>query len=153
MPLEPGTRDQVEVGVQQALGHWIVADLGYFYKHTTNAYDFGVLFDTPIFFPICLGSLEDRRLHRRASIWWSMEASARSRSWGTPTRSSFPPGTGGLLLEQPDGDFRIDHDQKFQQTTNLQYLFSKAVGGAWVALSWRYDSGLVAGSVPTTRPR
>ena len=51
-PLPPGKRDQVEVGVQQAFGRWLVADVGYFYKHTTNGYDFGVLFDTPIFFPV-----------------------------------------------------------------------------------------------------
>jgi outer membrane receptor protein involved in Fe transport len=59
----------------------------------------------------------------------------------------YPPGTGGILTEQPDGAFRIDHDQKFQQTTNVQYTFEKRTG-AWVALAWRYDSGLVAGSVP-----
>jgi hypothetical protein len=57
-----------------------------------------------------------------------------------------PPGVGGILLEQPEGDFRIDHDQKFNATTNLQYVFEKRTG-AWAALSWRYDSGLVAGSV------
>jgi hypothetical protein len=59
----------------------------------------------------------------------------------------YPPGTGGLLTEQPDGPFRIDHDQKFQQTTNVQYVFNNAYG-AWAAFAWRYDSGLVAGSVP-----
>jgi hypothetical protein len=58
-----------------------------------------------------------------------------------------PPGTGGLLTELPASDFRIDHDQKFQQTTNVQYVFDKR-HGAWAALSWRFDSGLVAGSVP-----
>ena len=42
--------------------------------------------------------------------------------------------------------FRIDHDQKFNATTNLQYVFNKAAG-AWAALSWRYDSGLVASSI------
>ena len=57
-----------------------------------------------------------------------------------------PPGVGGVLLEAPAGDFRIDHDQKFNSTTNLQYVFAKAIG-AWAALSWRYDSGLVAGAV------
>jgi outer membrane receptor protein involved in Fe transport len=57
-----------------------------------------------------------------------------------------PPGTGGILLEQPEGDFRIDHDQKFNATTNVQYVFSRPLG-AWAGLSWRYDSGLVAGSV------
>ena len=81
-----------------------------------------------------------------ASIWSSTAASAPSSSWRTPTPSISPPGTGGILLEQPDGDFRIDHDQKFNATTNLQYVFRRPLG-AWAALSWRYDSGLVAGSV------
>jgi hypothetical protein len=57
-----------------------------------------------------------------------------------------PPGVGAILLEQPGGDFRIDHDQKFNATTNVQYASEKR-RGAWAALSWRYDSGLVAGSV------
>jgi len=57
-----------------------------------------------------------------------------------------PPGNGGILVEEAAGDFRIDHDQKFNSTTNLQYVFHRATG-AWAALSWRYDSGLVAGSV------
>jgi hypothetical protein len=51
-----------------------------------------------------------------------------------------------VLLEALDGDFRIDHDQKFNSTVNVQYTLNKALG-AWVALSWRYDSGLVAGAV------
>ena len=51
-PPPPGKRHQVELGVQQGLGKWLVADVGYFNKRTTNAYDFNVLFDTPIFFPV-----------------------------------------------------------------------------------------------------
>jgi len=50
------------------------------------------------------------------------------------------------LLEQPEGDFRIDHDQTFNATTNVQYGFEKCMGAS-AALSWRYDSGLVAGAV------
>jgi hypothetical protein len=45
-------RNQAEFGVQQGLGRWVLLDFGYFIKRTTNAYDFGVLFDTPIAFPI-----------------------------------------------------------------------------------------------------
>jgi hypothetical protein len=41
----------------------------------------------------------------------------------------FPPGVGGVLLEQPCDapgcSFRIDHDQKFNSTTNLQYVFEQ----------------------------
>jgi hypothetical protein len=39
-----------------------------------------------------------------------------------------PPGVGGILLEQPEGDFRIDHDQKFNSTANVQYVFDKRIG-------------------------
>jgi hypothetical protein len=42
--------------------------------------------------------------------------------------------------------FRIDHDEKFNQTTHIQYQPWK--NGPWVGFNWRYDSGLVAGSVP-----
>jgi hypothetical protein len=49
------------------------------------------------------------------------------------------PGIGG-------GVFRIDHDEKFNQTTHAQYQpFKKS---PWVGFTWRYDSGLVAGAVP-----
>jgi len=57
------------------------------------------------------------------------------------------PGNGGLFVEPEPGEFRIDHDQKFNSTVNLQQTFDKT-HGVWGALSWRYDSGLVAGSVP-----
>ena len=42
--------------------------------------------------------------------------------------------------------FRIDHDEKFNQTTHLQYQPWKK--GPWFSFNWRYDSGLVAGPVP-----
>jgi hypothetical protein len=44
---------------------------------------------------------------------------------------------------------RPDHDQGFQQTTNLQYQFSqKDLRGLWLGLNCRFDSGLVVVSVP-----
>jgi len=43
------------------------------------------------------------------------------------------------------GVFRIDHDQKFQQTTNVRYQWKR--NGPWGGFTWRYDSGLVAGDV------
>ena len=46
--------------------------------------------------------------------------------------------------------FRIDHDEKFNQTTHLQYQPWKR--GPWVGFNWRYDSGLVAGAVPCCAP-
>jgi hypothetical protein len=44
------------------------------------------------------------------------------------------------------GVFRIDHDQKFQETTHVQYQPFKNL--PWIAFNWRYDNGLVAGGVP-----
>jgi TonB dependent receptor len=44
------------------------------------------------------------------------------------------------------GPFRIDHDEKFNQTTHLQYQPWKV--GPWVGFNWRYDSGMVAGPAP-----
>ena len=44
-----------------------------------------------------------------------------------------------------DSVFRIDHDQAFQQTTNVRYQHGD--NGPWISFTWRYDSGLVAGAV------
>src|SRR5437667_8986672 len=60
----------------------------------------------------------------------------------------------GATPSAPGGVFRIDHDEKFNQTTHLQYQPWQR--GPWVGFNWRYDSGLVAGAVPfatdTTTP-
>jgi len=42
--------------------------------------------------------------------------------------------------------FRIDHDERFNQTTHVQYQPWKA--GPWFSFNWRYDSGQVAGEAP-----
>jgi hypothetical protein len=144
-PPPPGKRNQVELGVQQGFGSWAVVDFGYFNKHTDNGYDFGVLFNTPIAFPVAWDHSRIDGFTGRLNIVEHAGFSAFVVIAHTNAIYS-PPGTGGILLEQPDGDFRIDHDQKFNSTTNLQYAFSKPIG-AWAALSWRYDSGLIAGAV------
>src|SRR5207244_2750242 len=60
----------------------------------------------------------------------------------------------GATPSAPGGVFRIDHDEKFNQTTHLQYQPWQR--GPWIGFNWRYDSGLVAGAVPfaadTTTP-
>ena len=60
----------------------------------------------------------------------------------------FPPQSAGAGAAPQTGGlpFRIDHDEKFNQTTHVQYQFGKR--GPWAGWNWRYDSGLVAGSVP-----
>jgi hypothetical protein len=146
VPLAPGKRHEVEAGIQQGLGRWVVVDFGYYNKHTDNAYDFGVLFDTPIAFPISWDHSKVNGFTGRVNL---VEHNGFSAFvvFGHARAIFSGPGNGGIFVEPASGDFAIDHDQKFQQTTNLQYVFNKATG-AWAALSWRYDSGLVAGSVP-----
>jgi hypothetical protein len=144
-PVPPGRRHEVEFGVQQAIGSWVVGDFGYFNKHTDNGYDFGVLFDTPIAFPVAWDHSRINGFTGRLNLVEHHGFSAFVVMAHTNAIYS-PPGVGGILLEQPEGDFRIDHDQKFNATTNLQYVFERRTG-AWAALSWRYDSGLVAGAV------
>ena len=144
-PVPPGRRNQVELGLQQGFGNWVVADFGYFNKRTDNGYDFGVLFNTPIAFPVAWDHSRIDGFTGRLNLVEHRGFSAFVVMAHTNAIYS-PPGVGGILLEQPEGDFRIDHDQKFNATTNVQYLFEKRTG-AWAALSWRYDSGLVAGAV------
>ena len=146
-PLGPGRRNQSEFGAQQAFGRWIVADFGYFMKETDNGYDFNVLFGTPIVFPIAWNHSTIDGFTGRVTLVEHRGFSAFVVMGHTSAIFS-PPGVGGILFEQPAGDFRIDHDQKFNSTTNIQYVFDKRTG-AWAALSWRYDSGLIAGSVAT----
>src|SRR5258706_11154117 len=55
-------------------------------------------------------------------------------------------GGAGATPSAPSGVFRIDHDEKFNQTTHVQYQPWKR--GPWMGFNWRYDSGLVAGAVP-----
>jgi hypothetical protein len=145
-PVPPGVRNQEEIGIQQAFGRWLVADFGYFNKRTDNGYDFGVLFNTPIAFPVAWAHSKIDGFTGKLNLIEHHGFSAFVVMAHTNAIYS-PPGVGGILLEEPEGDFRIDHDQKFNSTTNVQYTFEKRLG-AWVALSWRYDSGLVAGSVP-----
>jgi hypothetical protein len=148
-PPEPGRRNQTEIGVQQSLGRWVVVDVGYFNKRTDNAYDFNVLFNTPIFFPVAWDHSQIDGFTSRVNFVQHGGFSAFVVMAHT-NAIYFPPGVGGVLLEQPCDapgcSFRIDHDQKFNSTTNLQYVFEKRTG-AWAAMSWRYDSGLISSAI------
>ena len=51
-PLAPGFRNEFHIGLQQAFGRFAVVDAEYIWKYTHSAYDFSVLGNTPITFPI-----------------------------------------------------------------------------------------------------
>ena len=123
-------------------------DAGYFYKKTTNAFDFDVLLDTPIAFPIEWRKSQLDGLSGRVNLVQHGGFNAYT-VLGHTTARFFGPEDGGLIFNSPlsTGVFRIDHDEKLEQTTNVQYQFLRPLGG-WIALTWRYDSGLVGGYVP-----
>src|SRR5205085_4732572 len=148
--LRPGSRTQYNVGLQQAIAKHIVLDAGYFWKFTNNAYDFNTLLNTPLTFPISWSKSKIDGLSVRVELTPYKNFTAFFIAGHTRARF-FPPESGGLFFNSdlPEGVFRIDHDQVLQSTTNMQYQFNQWKGVApYVGLTWRYDSGLVAGSVP-----
>lgn len=148
VPIRPGFRNQFNAGFQQKLGRYLLFDGDYFWKFTHNAYDFDVLFNTPIAFPIAWhNSKIDGFTGRLSTI--SMHGFQAYTTFGHNRARYFPPEVGGLIFQGAaldSGVFRIDHDQAFQQTTDLRYQHRK--NGPWIDFIWRYDSGLVVGGVP-----
>jgi len=152
-PLKPGTRNQFNAGLQQGIGKRIVLDVDYFNKKTNNAYDFNVILNTPITFPISWNQSKIHGVSARVNLadWNGLSAFFTA---GHTVAEFFPPETGGLFFNSdlPSGPFLIDHDQKLQTTTQVQYSFARFKEfqrfSPFVAFTWKYDSGLVAGALP-----
>jgi hypothetical protein len=150
LPLRPGARTQVNAGFEQSLGKHLLLDMDYFIKRTNNAYDFNALLNTSVTFPISwkMSKVDGASLRLNLTNYKGLTAFIVA---GHTRARFFPPETGGLFFNSnlPAGVFRIDHDQKLEQTTQVQYQFEhwKKVA-PYVNFTWRYDSGLVAGSVP-----
>ena len=144
----PVIRNEFHAGLQQAVGKNVVFSGEYIWKYTHNAFDFSVLGNTPITFPIdwhnskipgyalARGNAQLPRLQRLSchvvgGCALLPAAGGRSRSHCRPD-AAYP--------------FRIDHDEKFNETTHLQYTVSHDgswFNGLWGGFNWRYDSGLV----------
>lgn len=146
-PLRPGSRNQFNVGLAQALGRRLAVDAEYFWKFTKRDYDFDVLLSTPLAFPIQWRKSKIDGVSARINIpdyhgltAYMVLGHVRSRFFG--------PEIGGVIFNSRPSNFvfRIDHDQAFQQTTHLQYEFPVKLA-PWISASWRYDSGLVTAAV------
>jgi hypothetical protein len=150
-PFSPGWRNEFHVGLQQAIGRYLVFSGEYIWKYTHNAYDFGVFGATPLTFPIewhnskipaVAGRVSVPNIHGFSALFVFSSVNSRFFNPQLGGAGAVPPGTGGT----GNTPFRIDHDEKFNQTTHLQYQPWKR--GPWFGFNWRYDSGLVAGAVP-----
>jgi len=146
-PLSPGWRNEFHVGLQQAAGKYLVFSGEYIWKYTHNAYDFSILGATPITFPIVWHNSKIPGFAGRVSVPNFHGFSALMVFSSVAARFFLPQlGGAGAVPSAPGGVFRIDHDERFNQTTHIQYQPWKQ--GPWLGFNWRYDSGLVAGSVP-----
>ena len=146
-PIKAGRRNQYNAGLQQGIGRWLQVDADYFWKYTQNAYDFDTLFSTPIAFPISWRQSKIDGVGVRLSTS-NLKGFQAFTTMGHTRARYFGPEIGGVVFNSAINNnvFRIDHDQAFQQTTNLRYQRGK--DGLWGSFTWRYDSGLVAALVP-----
>ena len=145
-PLSPGFRIEFHAGLQQAFGKYLVFSGEYIWKYTHNGYDFSDLGNTPIFFPVEWHNSKITGFAGRVSVPNFHGLTAFMVFSGEAARFFFPQVGGAGAVPAPTSGYRIDHDEKFNQTTHLQYQPWKR--GPWVGFNWRYDSGLVAGRVP-----
>ena len=147
-PISPAWRNEFHVGLQQAFGRYLVVDGEYLWKYTHGAYDFGVLGNTPITFPIVWASSKIPGYAFRASVPNFHGLTALVVFSGVAARFFGPQISGIGAAPGSNAVFRIDHDELFNSTAHVQYQPKK--NWPWVSFNWRYDSGLVAGPVPCT---
>jgi hypothetical protein len=152
----PGFRNEFHAGFQQGVGKRFVLNAEYIWKYTHNAYDFSVLGATPITFPIEWHNSKIPGFAIGGTLTQVKGFSARVTMSSVAARF-FNPQVGGVGATPGAAGgypFRIDHDERFNQTTHIEYEmpFQKKL---YYSFNWHYDSGLVAGSAPcygTTDP-
>ena len=143
--LAPGFRNEFQAGLEQAFGKYFVLSGQYIWKYTHSGYDFNVFGTTPITLPIEWHNSKIPGFAIRVSVPDFHGLTAFVVMSSVAARF-FPPTVAGIAPPQPPAVFRIDHDERFNQTTHIQYQPWKS--GPWFGFNWRYDSGLVAGFVP-----
>ncbi len=150
----PGYRNEFHASIQQGLGKHLVLSGEYIWKYTHSAFDFSILGNTPITFPVDWhnSKIPGYALHADVPAFHNFSAyldasSVAARFYGPQIAGAGA--TSGVVVgaQYP---FRIDHDEKFNEITHFQYTLpgGKFLGGIWGGFNWRLDSGLVAGSTP-----
>jgi hypothetical protein len=156
--MQPGFRNEFHASLQQAFGKHAVVSGEYIWKYTHNAFDFSVLGNTPITFPIDWHNSKIPGYAIRAEVPETHGFSAYLVTSSVAARFNPPQvagaGATGGATQGTFYPFRIDHDEKFNETTHLQYTLGHDGWwkGLWGGFNWRFDSGLVAGSTPCYNP-
>jgi TonB dependent receptor len=147
-PLSPSFRNEFHAGIEQAFGRYLVFSGERITKYTHNGYDFSVPGNTPITFPIEWHNAKIPGYAGRISVP-NLHGFSAQMVFSNVAARFFQPqigGAGATVSTRSGLPFRIDHDEKFNETTHLQYQPWKK--GPWLGFNWRYDSGLVAGNAP-----
>lgn len=151
----PGFRNEFHAGLEQAFSKHLIFSGEYIWKYTHNAFDFSVLGNTPITFPIDWhnSKIPGYALHLsvpeyRGFTAYTVMSSVAARFYPPQVAGA------GATVGQTGLPFRIDHDEHLNQTTHAQYTWqgASAFNGMWAGINWRYDSGQVAGSAPCYNP-
>jgi hypothetical protein len=154
-PETPGYRNEYHASVQQSIAKHLAVSGEYIWKYTHNAFDFSVLGNTPITFPIDWkeSKIPGFALHVEVPEFHGFSAYSVMSSVAA---RFFPPQVSGAgaTVGQTGLPFRIDHDERFNQTFHVQYTLNhgKYLNGLWGGFNWRYNSGQVAGSAPCWNP-
>jgi hypothetical protein len=151
----PGFRNEFHAGLEQAFGKHLIFSGEYIWKYTHNAFDFSVLGNTPITFPIDWhnSKIPGYALHVNVPEYKGFTAYTVMSSVAA---RFYPPQVAGAgaTVGQTGLPFRIDHDEHLNQTTHVQYTVprGRSLDGLWGGINWRYDSGQVAGAAPCYNP-
>jgi hypothetical protein len=147
--LNPARRNQFNVGLEQQFGAKFGVQAEYFWKFTRGAYDFNTILNTPLNFPIQFRKSKIDGALVRVTLN-NIHGFSAFTVLGHSRSRLFSPEVGGINFGTAYAPVaRPDHDQGFQQTTNVQYQFSQSyLRALWLGLTWRFDSGLVVVSVP-----
>ena len=147
--LTSARRNQYNVGLAQQFGPKFNIQAEYFWKYTHGAYDFNTILNTPLNFPIQFRESKIDGAMVRATLTNFHGLSAFAVLGHTRSRL-FSPEIGGINFGSAYAPVaRPDHDQGFEQTTNVQYQFpQRNMRGLWLGMTWRFDGGLVVVSVP-----
>jgi hypothetical protein len=151
----PGFRNEFHAGLEQAVGKHLFFSGEYIWKYTHNAFDFSVLGNTPITFPIDWhnSKIPGYALHVNVPSFHNLTAYSVMSSVSARV---YPPQVAGAgaTVGHTGFPFRLDHDERFNQTTHVQYTWArgKTLNGLWGGFNWRYDSGQVAGQAPCYNP-
>ena len=151
-PLRAGPRDETHVGFEQHIGRHLNVSADYIWKYTQFGGDFSVLGNTPITFPIEWHNSKITGIAGRVDVTHFRRLLAYM-AFSSVAARFFPPQVAGAgaTVGQTGFPFRIDHDEKFNQTTHIQYSLPLPTA-PWIGFNWRFDSGMVAAAVPCYNP-